>query len=172
MKTIIRIISPLLKGRFIALMTLVFCSDYSCAQGKIVNVSQKEAEKFSQFLIDKKGGKSPIVPLKLKGAEVRQYSFTSGPPDRIMAGRSEDLLSVILKLTTDEGTDKRWICYFTVTPQIPLERPKHQLLDWKLILANRLVTQYHLVEITISGNERTQRTIHKAYRKPKQAPTQ
>ena len=167
---------PLLdRGLFIALVTLVTCADFSYAQGKIVNVSAENAEKFSQFLIDKKGGKSPGVPLSLKGPEVQQFTFTSGPPDRMKAGKDEDMVSVILKLKTDDGTDKRWVCYFTFKPAIPWElppradEPQRPLLDWNQILATHSITQYHVIEVTISKGERTQRTLYESYRKPKQA---
>jgi len=148
-------------------ISVIFASAYlGLAEVAPLFGTESDVTKLTQYMLDSKEGKAVTFPLVLKYEQVQIGGVFNGislRPD------NNSLLTIVLRVRSDNGNGRTVVYFFTVEPRLPLKpiiepqlplKPNASDHDWPLILKNRKVTQYQILEYLTMGGKTKKTTLY------------
>jgi hypothetical protein len=129
------------------------------AQAPNLKRSEKDVAAVTKYLIATHEGKAVEFPLDLKNKDVFVYTFMSGTHKVRPRGDDSTLLIVLSAKDGPEGP--RGVFFqFTVEPKLSPQELAKKEKNWKLILSDRKVTQYHVCEFPSRDGKSRYKDLH------------
>ncbi|MEI7911441.1 MAG: hypothetical protein WCK77_17550 [Verrucomicrobiota bacterium] len=140
----------------------VFASDYlALAEDIPFRGTEADVAKLTRYMLDSKEGKATTFPLEVKFEQIHIGGVFSGSK---LGGGNNSLLYTAIKLGTDRNSERLVVYYFTVEPKLP-QRLNASDQDWRDLLKNRKVTQYHILEYLTVGGKTKSKTLYLSFQK-------